>query len=355
MADPINLIPNEHLLSRAHNLPMADINTLTSDPYILAQLNTDLPTRHKQDPPLRLRTPTIQRSTEPVWNTDWIVAGVPPSGFKLKLRVYDEDPADHDDRLGNVHVHCNRLDEKFPGIHEQAYSIKKRMGSKRAYLVRGCAALFNRDIKMSGDVIVSVVVLGKSEGPGGLAYTVGPCAWSEHFSPLIGRLAGVKEPDKGGSGGPDKFNFPAHQMQFRGPVPWELYHRYVEFKPFVKGMFSKKGLRGRILNRALRHQHARIYNYDKSTKYGSFPEPCVEMAQLFLEFVHWDVGARMHTYVITLDGHFRFTETGKEFGIDLLSKHTMHSDVDSCKCKMNLSCSPFFFWLQFVRTDNTQT
>ncbi|KAH0547979.1 hypothetical protein GP486_008278, partial [Trichoglossum hirsutum] len=28
-----------------------------------------------------------------------------------------------------------------------------------------------------------------------------------------------------------------------------------------------------------------------------------------------------------LDGLFRFTETGKEFGIDLLSKHTMHSGV----------------------------
>jgi len=28
-----------------------------------------------------------------------------------------------------------------------------------------------------------------------------------------------------------------------------------------------------------------------------------------------------------LDGQLRFTETGKEFGIDLLSKHTMHSDV----------------------------
>jgi len=32
--------------------------------------------------------------------------------------------------------------------------------------------------------------------------------------------------------------------------------------------------------------------------------------------------------VITLDAMWRFTETGKEFGIDLLSKHTMHSDVN---------------------------
>lgn len=44
--------------------------------------------------------------------------------------------------------------------------------------------------------------------------------------------------------------------------------------------------------------------------------------------VHYDEGGRIFTYVITLDGLMRFTETGKEFGIDLLSKHTMHSDVN---------------------------
>lgn len=52
------------------------------------------------------------------------------------------------------------------------------------------------------------------------------------------------------------------------------------------------------------------------------------MTLQFLDLVHWDKGGRIYTYVITLDGHWRFTETGKEFGIDLLSKHTMHSDVN---------------------------
>lgn len=116
-------------------------------------------------------------------------------------------------------------------------------------------------------------------------------------------------------------------MQLAGPVPEHLYHRYVEFRPFVAGMFTDRSLRGRILNRALHHQHARIYNYDRSTVYGSFEKPCEEMTKNFLDLVHYDQGGRIFTYVITLDGHWRFTETGKEFGIDLLSKHTMHSDV----------------------------
>lgn len=122
-------------------------------------------------------------------------------------------------------------------------------------------------------------------------------------------------------------SFQAVQIQLHGPVPSSLYHRYVEFKPFVKGMFNGKSLRGRILNRALHHQHAQIYNYDRSTVYGSFPSPSAQMTTKFLDLVHWDRGGRIFTYVLTLDGQWRFTETGKEFGIDLLSKHTMHSDV----------------------------
>ena len=182
----------------ASHLPFADINSLSSDPYVLAQLNTKLPTRHKQDPSLRFRTPTIRRCVDPVWNSEWIVANVPASGFALKARIYDEDPADHDDRLGNVHVHVDRISEGWEGIKEQPYKIKKRMGSKRAYFIRGCAAMFNRSIKMSGNLVVSVEVLGRTETDnGGRLWTVGPCNWSMHLSPMIGRLTGTKEPGTG--------------------------------------------------------------------------------------------------------------------------------------------------------------
>ena len=108
-----------------------------------------------------------------------------------------------------------------------------------------------------------------------------------------------------------------------------LYHRYVEFKPFIKGMFSKSGVRGRILNKALHHQHARVYHYDRSTIYGSIDSPSCESSLRLLDMVHFDQGGRIFTYVLTLDAQFRFIETGEEFGIDLLSKHSMHSDVSN--------------------------
>lgn len=122
-------------------------------------------------------------------------------------------------------------------------------------------------------------------------------------------------------------SFQANEMQLAGPVPADLYHRYVEFRPFVGSMFTSKGLGGKILNKALHKQHSRIYNYDSTTEYKSF-EGCTEDAsEQFLRLAHYDQGSRVFTYILSLDSVFRFTETGKEFGIDLLSKHTMHSDV----------------------------
>jgi hypothetical protein len=127
-----------------------------------------------------------------------------------------------------------------------------------------------------------------------------------------------------------------------------LYHRFVEFKPFVKGMFSKAGLRGRILNKALHHQHAHVYNYSNSTKYGTVKPKSEEASLQFLDMVHYDEGGRIFTYVITLDGLLRFTETGKEFGIDLLSKHTMHSNVN-----VYIACSGEFFVRRLSQPDKS--
>ena len=103
-------------------------------------------------------------------------------------------------------------------------------------------------------------------------------------------------------------------------------------------MFMDRGMRGTVLHKMLRKQHSRIYNYDSGTEYGSFA-PCSEEATLqFLRMAHFDENGRIFTYVITLDGLLRFTETGKEFGIDLLSKHTMHADVATY-----IACAGEFF------------
>ena len=124
-------------------------------------------------------------------------------------------------------------------------------------------------------------------------------------------------------------------------------------------MFTGKGIRGWLLQRGLHAQHRRIYCYDAATKYGlvNTPREISKMeagdaqsqlpdnekvygedefaaSRQFLEMVHYDEGpgpnipgGRMYTYVITLQGEWRFTETGPEFSIQFLSKHSMHSNV----------------------------
>ncbi|CAG7953879.1 unnamed protein product [Penicillium salamii] len=315
---------------RADDLPVADFGSFSSDPYVNAHMVVDLPRRHKQDPVVRFRTPTVHKDTNPAWECEWIVAHVPASGFQLKCHLMDEDPADHDDKLGIAFIDVPAISDGWAGFKEKRFKVKKRFGSKRVYVFTNVSAFATGHHKESW-LTVSIECLGKTPGEnGGQMYTIGPNHWFKHFSPLIGRLAGIKDQVQStdGSGkSVSRYNFQAIQMQLTGPVPAELYHRYVEFRPFVAGMFQAQSLRGRILHKALHHQHQRIYNFDRTTQHGSFLTPCRELAQKFLEFAHYGQGGRIFTYVLTLDGQFRFTETGKEFGIDMLSKHTMHSDV----------------------------
>lgn len=178
---------------RAENLPISDIQSRSSDPFIHATLTADLPKRHKQDPDMVLRTPTIHKSVNPEWNTQWIVAGIPSTGFRLKCRLYDEDSADHDDRLGNVTIYVHQL-KNWPGIREEVFGVKKRMASKRAYALRGCAAMLSRKVHMNAQLYVSAELLGPSDEPHGRMYTIGTTSWFKHFSPMIGLLAGTKAP-----------------------------------------------------------------------------------------------------------------------------------------------------------------
>ncbi|OAA59910.1 c2 domain containing protein [Niveomyces insectorum RCEF 264] len=334
---------------RASNLPVADAGSSSSDPFVHATLTTNLPTRHKEDPEMVHRTRTVHKSTEPVWDDEWIVANVPPTGFRLKCRLYDEDSTSHNDRLGSVTYAVPRLDETWPGLDHTTFDIKKRMGSKRAYLLKA-ATWALRGTRITGTLELSIQVLGKSDPPAGRVYTIGPTGFVRHFSPMIGRIFTKtlvnkdERADEDGTGEAvleangthaktkdsketKKYDFQANEIQLQGPVPEKLYHRYVEFRPIIGRMFSSHGLRGRILNKVLHKQHNRVYNYSRTTEYGTFPA-CSEQASLqFLKMAHFDEGGRIFTYVLSLDGVLRFTETGKEFGIDLLSKHTMHADV----------------------------
>lgn len=201
---------------RATNLPTADISNFSSDPYIVADITTAVPTRHKEDPPLRFRTRTIHHTRNPVWDAPWIIGNMPRSGFKLKARIYDEDGADKDDRLGNAHLALSELNESSPGDSEREIRIRKRMGSKRAFLLTSCVELLSGRVHSRATLVIRVEVLGLTEGPGGKVHTIGPQYWSKHFSPMIGRMIGTKVPGKQGK--PERYKSvePESELYERG-------------------------------------------------------------------------------------------------------------------------------------------
>ena len=180
---------------KAINLPIADLHTHAADPFIHATLTADVPKRHKEDPVLTFRTRTEKRTVEPVWEQEWIVANIPRSGFTLKCRLYDEDDPDHNDRLGNVTITERGIDESWKGYGTagRVLDVKKRSGSKRAYLFKAASsALTGGHKSITPQLHISIDVLGKSDPPYAQMYTVGPTGWVQHFSPMIGRLAGIK-------------------------------------------------------------------------------------------------------------------------------------------------------------------
>ncbi|ROV87255.1 hypothetical protein VSDG_10052 [Cytospora chrysosperma] len=347
---------------KAKNLPAADLSTQSCDPFIEATLTAPIPHRHKEDPVLVKRTRTIRTSREPEWEEEWIVANVPEAGFKLKCRVYDEDYPDHDDRLGNVTFETTHIEEGWSlGPEGQWFDIKKRAGSKRAYLFKAVTSTLEKDVSMTGSLHLSMEVVGRSEGKGSQMYTVGPSTYFKHYSPLLGRFLGIKvnedetaDEEHHANSKPEdkriqKYDFQANEIQLSGPVPEHLYHRYVEFRPWVSSMFNGKGLRGKVLHKALHRQHQRIYNFNTTTQWGEVKSCSEEASLLFLRMAHFDEGGRIFTYVLTLDGLLRFTETGKEFGVDFLSKHTMHSDVATY-----IACSGEFFIRRLAKPDATE-
>lgn len=191
----------------AVNLPPADFHTASSDPFLTATLKASNPKRHKEDPDLFFRTRTLRKTTAPEWKSEWVVANVPPTGFQLKCRMYDEDYPDGNDRLGNVTLKIPSIDDSWQGIPPpgREFEAKKRMISKRAFFLKGVSSVLSHNFHMTPRLCISIEILGKSDPPYAQMCTVAPTFWFKHFSPMIGRLTGTKvnadESDDAGGGG----------------------------------------------------------------------------------------------------------------------------------------------------------
>jgi hypothetical protein len=155
------------------NLPVADIGTLSCDPYVLASIVVP------NAEPLKFRTPTIRRTRDPTWNSTWFVAGVPAQGFKLVMVLYDEDPGPKisPDRLGKAVARFgpDQMKEGFESL-EQEYVLQKRKGDLHPYILTYLAALLpGEKLVKHNRIIATVRVLQKdAQTDDRRMYTRGP-------------------------------------------------------------------------------------------------------------------------------------------------------------------------------------
>ncbi|KAJ9111655.1 hypothetical protein QFC19_001012 [Naganishia cerealis] len=122
----------------------------------------------------------------------------------------DEDRMNHDDRLGDIKAIFHGIGgSDWTDIKEQPLDIKKKHASKRANLMRAAFTVIHPVQKAlqhhsddhdspshhADEVFLSVEVLEKMrpDDDVGKAYTIGPCRWTQHYSPLIGRFLGTKD------------------------------------------------------------------------------------------------------------------------------------------------------------------
>ncbi|OCB89891.1 hypothetical protein A7U60_g2920 [Sanghuangporus baumii] len=350
--DTYNVLITIH---RAANIPAADIHNLSADPYILATLNAPSRPQPPEEPRLRWRTPTVRATRDPVFNNRWLIGGAPQDGFILKLSVVDEDTKDRDDRLGGAVMAFTRdmMREGFE-IKERELKVQKRQGSIVPYILTYMEGILpGHKVRKHNRIVISAKVIGRTNDQDDFrVHTIGPNTYSLHFSPMIGSVVNRRnratkdQPNK--TTGDEKrpvsaSTFVACKLQLTGPVPKELHHHYVGYNWFIKMLYSRRGLSGRLLFHSLRKQYRTVYSYDKSTLYG-IVEPKEDgetdsgyastnsetqsqaFAKQFLEMTNYGRGGRLQTYVLTLDAQWRFCETGDEFAIDFLSKHMMHAD-----------------------------
>ena len=185
----------EIIFHRATNVPLADLNDLSCDPYISTTLSgnpgpsTAAPqSAEREQESLTFRTATTRKTLNPTFDARWIVSGIPASGFSLIIELLDEDPGNHDDRLGKAVLRFPdpNLDPAYgselrDGWHtgEREYKIHKRHGSLRTRLGTYIAKVVTRGrIGHRVRVIVSVRVLGEAPhfdgDEGQRIYTLGP-------------------------------------------------------------------------------------------------------------------------------------------------------------------------------------
>lgn len=302
---------------KASHVPVGDFFNGSSDPYIQAYIN------HKTDKEISFRTSTCRSTRDPSWQEEdvWHLGGI-EEGTLVKLRMLDEDPRKlNNDRLGVSELKLDGLDALCDqeGGKELALKVQKRKASIKVYVLTYTYSWFAaQDLRSQSSNITVKLTVKRDQKNHERPCLIGPIRYDIHFSPMLGRLAGTRD---------DKSKvacFLGYQIHLRD-VP-DCRFPYTHKRSEIVMMYSK-GVRGALIRRALRSQHATIYGYDSRTIVSSASAHDAAARLLEMTDAASQPEKKMFTYAITPDGCIHFTRTGEQFAINHLSKHAMHSNA----------------------------
>lgn len=305
-----------HFVGATH-VPVGDFFNGSSDPYIQAYIN------HKTDDEISFRTSTCRATRDPKWQKDdiWHLGGI-EEGTRVKIRLLDEDPRKLDnDRIGVAELKLENLAQLAGSAERKEFELKvmKRKASFKVYFLTYTWSWFAaQDLRSQSSRVQVKVTVKKDEMDHKRPCLIGPIRYDIHFSPLLGKLAKTKD-DK-----TKVASFLGYQVHLRD-VP-DCRFPFTQKRSEIVMMYSH-GIRGTLIRRALRSQHATIYGFDSRTIVGSADPD--DAAARFLEMTDAasQTDKKMFTYAITPDGCFHFTRTGEQFAINHLSKHAMHCNA----------------------------
>lgn len=161
----------------ATNVPVSDLRNLSCDPFIRAKLET-----FDSDDTVMFRTPTMRNTLNPVYNSSWIVSGIPSNGFILTCTLMDEEVVGNDKTLGKATIQIPDKSRDNPTALLRGFDtgtleckVEKRSGGIRTHIATYIAFFVTRGrVSHHVRIWIRVRILDYVKGDDHKLATLGP-------------------------------------------------------------------------------------------------------------------------------------------------------------------------------------
>ncbi|EWC44284.1 hypothetical protein DRE_01110 [Drechslerella stenobrocha 248] len=315
----------------ASHVAVGDIHG-TSDVYVIGKVKNvkGLVPGEAKSSRVHFRTSTHRATRDPRWDERWRFGGV-REGTYLKMKVFDEDAKSRsDDKLGSIKLVLTDLEPLLDGQeHVRNIPIRRHKGQKHVQIFTAVFDFCNPDAHVKAPaphITVKLQLLPSNSSDILHIHLQNPTCYSVHYSSLANLVATTPSrkqdtPQKTDST-THSTSFKAYKISLIHPPPYPTLQFEADLahaKAFDPSKFHY-----RVFRHLVRKQYQNIYGHDRNTVYGHWWNTdtvgpgLVELLQ--------PVENKLFTFIITLDGEWRFCETGNEYKINHLSKHGMHAD-----------------------------